>query len=182
MTAGSATPAIRRFVDYFGELGPRWGLPADACRVHAYLYLLASPTSETEIARALSMHAKSTAAALGFLQEYEMAARAGVSSWQTNGDPWGMLIRGLEQRRRHELPAALALLRDCHREASASKATRRTIAGQIGKMLALVEDLAALDAQVQRLPPRFVRGLVSVSGQAARFLERALGSKRGGIR
>jgi hypothetical protein len=37
--------ATHRFVDYFGELGPLWGLPSDACRVHAYLYLVARPAA-----------------------------------------------------------------------------------------------------------------------------------------
>jgi DNA-binding transcriptional regulator GbsR (MarR family) len=181
MKAASPNSAVGRFVDYFGELGPRWGLPANACRVHAYLYLSANSISESEISKALSMDRKSVADALAFLNEYAMAAPTETSSWQTNGDPWDMLISGLEQRRRRELPAALATLKDCHREASADKSARRLVAGQIGKMLALVEDLAAIDAQAQRLSPKVIRDFVSVSGRAARFLERAFGSKGSGM-
>jgi DNA-binding transcriptional regulator GbsR (MarR family) len=169
--------AGRRFVDYFGELGARWGLPSDACRIHAYLYTVAEPVSESSIAHALEYEPAQVADALAFLLDYRMAQRTG-QGWRTSDDPWAMLAGGLEERRRRELAPALAILGACHREALSDGQTDPAAVRQMGKMLALAESLAALDAQVQRLSPQVLRGLVDVSGRAARFMDRTFGTRR----
>ena len=46
---------------------------------------------------------------------------------------------------------------------------------QIGKLLALAEDLAALDAQAQRLSPATLRQIIGIGARASRFLDRAFG-------
>jgi DNA-binding transcriptional regulator GbsR (MarR family) len=174
------TPATQRFVDYFGELGPRWGLQREACRVHALLYLLGRASSEAEIGSALGLEAAACAEALAYLEVYRMVERATDGLWRTGGDPWDMLVSGLEERRRREIGPALATLRACRQAALDDTANDRAVSLRIGKLLALVEDLAALDNQTRRLPPQLLRGLVGLSGRAARLFDRALGGKRGG--
>ncbi|TAK91838.1 MAG: hypothetical protein EPO06_03825 [Burkholderiaceae bacterium] len=175
-----ASNAMQRFVDYFGELGARWGLPSDACRVHAYLYIEARPTSEKTIAEALVLNELQLADALAFLVDFQMAERIQPSDWRTSDDPWDMLATGLEERRRRELSPALATLRDCHRDALRDKAANHVSAVQMWKMLALVENLAALDKQMQRLSPQLLRGIVDTSTRVARFADRVLGMTKGG--
>jgi DNA-binding transcriptional regulator GbsR (MarR family) len=169
--------ANRRFVDYFGELGARWGLPAHACRIHACLYSAARPLSEQTLAQALGLDAAQVADGVAFLLDYRMAERTG-QGWRTSDDPWAMLAGGLEERRRRELAPALATLGACHREALSDGLTDPAAVRQMGKMLALAESLAALDAQVQRLSPQVLRGLVDVSSRAARFMDRTFGTRR----
>ena len=84
MTADGPAPAVQHFVDYFGELGPRWGLPADACRVHAYLYVVAAPVTEARVRTALSLDAEQLTAALAFLIDYRMAEQLGAARWRTS--------------------------------------------------------------------------------------------------
>lgn len=175
----SLPTAMQRFVDYFGDLGPRWGLPAEACRVHAYLYLVARPVAEGDIAAVLNLDGAELEAALGFLADYRMAEGVDGECWHSSGDPWDMLLSGLEQRRQRELPLALDTLRDCHREALAERNGGRAIAGQMAKMLALAEDLAAVDAGARHMSPRVLRGLVGIGGRAARSIDRVLGARRG---
>jgi DNA-binding transcriptional regulator GbsR (MarR family) len=174
------TPAMRNFVDFFGALGPRWGLDPDACRVHAYLYLLSRGTAQSELVQALGLTEAAIAAALAYLEGYRMAERAGPALWRTGGDPWEMLLGGLEGRRRREIEPALAALRDCHIRALADRKTERAVGTRIGAMLALVEDLAAIDAQARRLSPQLLRGIVGMSGRAARLIDRAFGPKKEG--
>ena len=175
----SLPTAMQRFVDYFGDLGPRWGLPAAACRVHAYLYLVARPVPAGDIAAALELDGAELEEALSFLADYHMAAGTKGTAWHSSGDPWDMLLSGLEQRRRRELPEALRTLRDCHRDALAERNGGRAVAGQMAKMLALAEDLAAIDAGARHLSPRALRGLVGFGGRAARSIDRVLGTRRG---
>ena len=178
MTPDTLSTAVRRFVDYFGELGPRWGLPANACRVHAYLYVKAKPVDEKSLASVLHMDAPTLADAMEFLSEYRMVSKTPPSTWQVSGDPWEMLIAGLNERRQRELPDALATLQQCRVDAIAGPTSDRVAANQISKMLQLVESLGALDSQVRRLPPSLLRGIVSISGRAARIMDASFAPKR----
>jgi hypothetical protein len=49
----------------------------------------------------------------------------------------------------------------------------------MAKMRDLAEDLAAIEAQARHLSPRVLRGLVGVTGRAARAVDRAFGTRRG---
>ncbi len=80
----SLPTAMQRFVDYFGDLGPRWGLPAAACRVHAYLYLVARPVAEGDIAAALELDGAELEEALGFLADYRMAEGSSGAAWHSS--------------------------------------------------------------------------------------------------
>jgi DNA-binding transcriptional regulator GbsR (MarR family) len=170
---------MQGFVEYFGALGPRWGLDGQACRVHAYLYLLGRPTSDREIARALNLDETCINEALSYLVGYRMVDQPSTSLWQTGGDPWDMLLSALEERRRREIGPALTTLRECHRAALDDSANDRTVSLRIGKLLALVEDLATLDNQTRRFSPRLLRGLLGISGRAARLVDRAVGHRKG---
>jgi DNA-binding transcriptional regulator GbsR (MarR family) len=169
-------PAPLRVVDFIAELGPRWGLPAEPCRVHAYLYLIDRAAAEVEICAALGIEAAACAAALAWLADMRLAAPVGTG-WRTDGDPWELLLRALEERRRRETAPALSLLRTCRREALSEPADEPAVAGQIGRLLELVEDLAAIDVQARRLSPRTLRQLVRFGGRAARFLDRSPGRR-----
>jgi DNA-binding transcriptional regulator GbsR (MarR family) len=171
--------SMKTFIDYFGELGGRWGLDASACRVHAYLYLMAQPATATEIGEALAFDAAAAGSALAYLSEWRMASPAGSDRWSVGGDPWQMLFAGLEERRRRELAPALATLRACRADAVRDQATAPAVRRRIGKVLDLVEDIAAIDLQAQWISPTVMRGLIGLSGRAARFMERTLGPNKG---
>jgi DNA-binding transcriptional regulator GbsR (MarR family) len=174
------TSSMKTFIDYFGDLGARWGLDANACRVHAYLYLMARPAIATEIAEALAFDAASVDAALAYLAEWRMATPSGTDRWSVGADPWQMLFAGLEERRRRELAPALSTLRACRADAVRDETVAPAIRRRIGKVLDLVEDIAAIDLQARRLSPAVLRGLVGLSGRAARFMDRTLGGHKGG--
>jgi hypothetical protein len=72
----------------------------------------------------------------------------------------------LEHRRARELPPALALLRASRAESAGDP----VLARQIGKLLDLVEDVAAIDAQARRLSPAMLRSLLGVGGRVARMI------------
>lgn len=174
-----SAPALERVVDFLGDLGPRWGLPAEACRVHGYLYLAGKPVGETELGDALKLKAAALREALAWLAEFGLAERDRSGNWRTDGDPWELMVRSLEQRQRRETGPALELLRECRRDALAAGRPQRSVAQQIDKLLRLAEDLAAINAQAQRLSPRALRRVVGLGGLAARFLDRTLGSRTG---
>jgi DNA-binding transcriptional regulator GbsR (MarR family) len=180
MSPARLPEAARRLVDFLGELGPRWGLPEEACRVHGYLYLSARPVDESELAEALALDAAATSVALAWLADYRLAARLGQAAWRTDSDPWELMMRALEQRRRREIGPALEILRTSYRTTAAEPGASPVVARQIGKLLMLAEDLAAIDVQAQRLSPAALRRMIGLGGRAARFMDRALGQGSGG--
>lgn len=173
----SASAAVTAFVEYFGELGPRWGLPAGACKAHAFLYLAAGPATEAEIAEGAGLTPDEAAEAVAFLADYKMITAAADGAWATGDDPWDIMMGGLRERRRREIGPALVRLRDCHRQAREA-GEGRAVALKIGRMLSLAEDLAVLDAQASRLSPGVLKGLVGLSSRAARLAGQAFGEPK----
>jgi DNA-binding transcriptional regulator GbsR (MarR family) len=166
--------AVERLVAFLSELGPRWGLPADACRVHGYLYLTAKPATEASLAATLNMAPTTIADSLAWLADYGLVQRT-AEAWRTDTDPWDLMLRALEVRRRREIGPALDLLRDCRRTAASDERADRVISLQIGKLVALAEDIAAIEMQTRRFSPQALRQIVGIGGRAARFLDRTLG-------
>ena len=71
------SPALDRVIDDFlRDLGPRWGLPADACRVHGYPDLVARPIAEADLCAALDPERGALSQAhLAWLVEYRLVER-----------------------------------------------------------------------------------------------------------
>jgi DNA-binding transcriptional regulator GbsR (MarR family) len=157
------TPAMQRFIGHFGALGPRWGIEADTCRAHALLYLAGAPLALANIARALDLTEVEARATIADLAQWGMARPVADDRWDASGEPWDLLFRALEARRRRELQPALDMLHACDAEA-ASDGTPPAIR----------------DREAQRLPPRALMRLIGLGGRAARFIGRAFpGSQRG---
>jgi DNA-binding transcriptional regulator GbsR (MarR family) len=172
MSATSQSPARDRVIGYLAELGARWGLPAEACRVHGYLYLVAGPVAESELGEALKLRKTALADALAWLADYRLIERVRGDAWRTGSDPWDLMMHALQERQRRELGPALDVLRECRHDALAEAGASRTVAAQIGKLLRLVEDIAAINKHAERLPPAAIRQMVGLGGMAARLLDR----------
>lgn len=168
----AVTPAMRRFTDYFGELGPRWGIRAETTRAHALLYLAGRPLSRDELAVGLDISKPRAAAALRDLQDWGMAAENSEGGWRAGGEPWDLLFRALEARRRREIAPALEAMRACREEATADPETPRAVRRRIEGVLTLVENIAAIDGQARRLPRSLMPRLVRITGTASRMLGR----------
>lgn len=169
-----AADAIERVIAWLGELGARWGLPADACRVHGWLYLTGRAATEAELAAAVRLPLTETRSALAWLADHGIAEVDEAGRWVTGDDPWELVMRALERRRDRELGPALELLRASRREA----ASNPQLADRIGRLLALATDVEAIDSQVRRLSTRSLRRLMSAGGRAARLLGSVAGPGR----
>jgi DNA-binding transcriptional regulator GbsR (MarR family) len=177
VAAAKTLSVVDQVVDFLGGVGARWGLPAEACRVHGYFYLVGKPTTATQVADALNLDEKTLDEALAWLADYRLIERIDSNTWRTDSDPWELMMRALEERQRREVGPALDLLRECARAAARRDAGQRTIAAQIGKLLRLIEDLSAISRQTRRLSPSTVRHVVGLGGLAARVLDRTLGRR-----
>lgn len=156
-----------QFADLIGEIGDAWGLPKTACRVHALIYLNGTQTSVSEIQTVLELDEAEVETVLSFLRDYELAWTKDNVSYRAHLDPWDAMLKGLDQRRGRDLPAMKSSLDEIEKSLSATGAKE---AAQVEKMISLVNDLSAIHTQAFRMSPRFLRGMIGISGRAARFL------------
>jgi Predicted transcriptional regulators len=166
------TSGMQRFVTYFGELGPRWGLAAETCRLHALLYLSAMPMNAAEVAQTLSLTADQADIAIADLVQWRMATPRGDDGWCTSGEPWDLLFAALEERRRREMRPALEQLQQCQGEMTTDGRTPAIAIERTTRLLGLIEDIAALDLQARRLSPRTLSRVLSIGGSLTRFIDR----------
>lgn len=161
-------------VDWLAEVGTRWGFPADACRVHGLLYLVAKPLFADVLSRELSLTPEATRGALVWLAGEDLVTE-GREGWTTQADPWILMMQTLEKRRQRELPSALAVLGPWRHPTDVDDPA---VGRQAKRLLDLVEDLAAIDAGTRRLSNHTLRRMVGIGGRAARLLG-ATGRSRG---
>jgi hypothetical protein len=176
--AARSAEATARLLDWLGEVGPRWGIPAEACRAHGVLYLGGRGATPEEIARGAGLDPAELERALAWLQEHRLAAVDAAGRWSTGSDPWEIVMAALAVRREHEMGPARAVLDRSYADAAGDPA----LAVRIRRLRDLVDDVAAIDAQAQRLSPAMLRRLLGAGGTAARLFGRAFGSGGGGQR
>ncbi len=162
-----ALGAMVKFADAIGELGAAWGLPREACRVHAFVYLKPSGVDRPAIAEAMELSESEVEGALDFLRDYRLAWSDDGETWRAHEDPWEALLTGLDQRRGRDLPAMRREIEACRQEIARSGAAAE--AKQIDKMIGLMSDLGSLQSQAFRFSPRFLRGSIGLLGRAARL-------------
>lgn len=177
MTAEKLPASVATLVAFLGELGPRWGLPEVACRLHGYLYLQDRPVSEQELDEKLGLAPPQREEALAWLSDYGLLRAFPPDAWGTDSDPWNLVLKALEERRRREIGPAIELLRDCQQTADSEGPDGRRTSRQIAKLLSLAEDIEAIEMQARRLSPGSLRRFLRVGGQAARLLDRGLGRR-----
>ena len=170
----TVSPSMRRFIDYFGELGPRWGVRAETSRAHALLYLTGRPMERDDVALGLDISNAKATSALKDLINWGMARRTEDGRWRTGGEPWDLLFAALESRRQREIAPALEVLRQCNSDAKTDPATPTAVRRRIAGLLTLVENLAVIDFQTRRLPKNLLPRLVNATGSASRLIGRFL--------
>jgi DNA-binding transcriptional regulator GbsR (MarR family) len=175
MTSASLTPAAREVIDWLGDLGARWGLPMQACRVHGLLFLLARPVAVSFLEAELAIDATVSGEALAWLAEEGLVTHA-ARRWSTQADPWELMLHTLARRRAHELAPARSVLAPWRTRQSGEDPV---VERQARRLLDLVEDMAAIDAGARRLSPEAMRRMVGLGGRAARLANRVFGGGQG---
>jgi DNA-binding transcriptional regulator GbsR (MarR family) len=166
------TAPVKEFISYFSELGPRWGLNADTCLVHALLYLSGSSLTKEEIKAACDLTDREANAAVTDLLQWKVASETERGIRINGGEPVDLMFSALEERGRREIQQALELLRSCESKALKDDEIPDVAAKKISAMLKLVEDLAALDSQSRRITSRPFSRLVGFGGRTARLVNR----------
>lgn len=145
--AAAVTPAGRRFVLHWGEMGSRWGVNRTVSQIHALLFLLGRPMHAEEIADILQVARSNISTSLRELQSWKLVRVTHLlgdrrDHFEAAQDPWELLRIIVRERKAREFDPTVAMLRECVHEPGFS----RLEAGaqkRVHETLALMESLAS---------------------------------------
>jgi DNA-binding transcriptional regulator GbsR (MarR family) len=167
------SPAGRRFVLHWGEMGWRWGVNRTVSQIHALLFLLGRPMHAEEIAEALQVARSNVSNSLRELQNWNLVRvvhQVGDrrDHYETAQDPWDLMRTIVRERKAREFDPTVETLRRCVEDptlaamdAGAQKRLKdtlslmETVSGWSDEMLALdtgtLRKLIKLGARVRSL-------------------------------
>src|SRR5262245_54258986 len=112
------TPAGRRFVLHWGEMGSRWGMSRTVCQLHALLFLVGRPMHAEEIADALQVARSNVSNSLRELQNWNLVRVTHLvgdrrDHFETAQDPWDLMRTIVRERKAREFEPTIETLRRC---------------------------------------------------------------------
>ena len=176
MSGLERTPARRRFVLHWGEMGARWGINRTVAQVHALLFVSERPRNAEEISETLSVARSNVSVALRELQAWGVVRVVHVlgdrrDHFEALADVWEMFQIILEGRRRREVDPIVAVLRQCVAEAETGK---DALARQrLSELLGFFELTLTWFDQVRRMPRQTLTRFARMGSRVAKLLDRA---------
>ena len=170
------TPARRRFVLHWGEMGTRWGINRTVAQVHALLFVSERPLHAEEIAETLEVARSNVSVSLRELTAWGLVRLVHVlgnrrDHFEALGDVWAMSQAIFEQRRRREVDPTLTALRECVAEAEAAKDAHAR--ERLAEMLDFLELTLSWFEQVRRMPRQTLKRFARMGSRVAKLLEPA---------
>jgi len=112
------TDAMRQYVLHWGEMGARWGVNRSVAQIHALLYLADTPLPAEDIAGLLSIARSNVSGSLKELLAWDLIRlvhRPGDrrDHFEARLDPWDMLERIVDGRKKREIDPMMSALTDC---------------------------------------------------------------------
>ncbi|HEY1752956.1 MAG TPA: MarR family transcriptional regulator [Caulobacteraceae bacterium] len=171
------TPAMRKYVLHWGEMGQRWGVSRSVAQLHALLYLADGPLPADEIAETLGLARSNVSTGLKELTGWELVRLTHVAGdrrdhFEAKQDPWDMLVTIAEGRKRREIDPTLALLDDCVAEARRDGETSAEVRAKLERLRDLTGQLAGWYDQMRHVPRPVLMKLVGLGAKVASLVGR----------
>jgi DNA-binding transcriptional regulator GbsR (MarR family) len=171
------TPAMRKYVLHWGEMGTRWGVSRSVAQIHALLYLADAAVPADEIAQTLQIARSNVSTGLKELIGWELVKLTHKSAdrrdhFEAKQDPWDMLVTIAEGRKRRELDPTLVLLDDCLREAKADGETSAEVRAKLERLRDLTRQLVGWYDQMRHVPRPVLMKLVGLGTKIVSLVSR----------
>ncbi len=159
------TPAARKFVLHWGEMGQAWGINRTMAQVHALLFVSPESLDAEEISLSLDVSRSNVSTSLRELITWGVVRRVHIigdrrDRFEALKDVMETFRVIMAERKRREMDPTIALLEHCVSEAKLGQSpdddyTRE----QLEKMLEFTRMLTAWYSQIDRLPTPALQGL-----------------------
>ncbi len=173
------TPAMERFVQHWGEMGPRWGVNRSVAQIHALLYLAADPLPAEAIAETLAIARSNVSMSLKELQGWGIIRIERIRGdrrdhFTSVQDVWELFRVVLDERKRREVDPTIEVLRECAELGKRGRGRAEITAHErITHMLDFFEVGAAWYQHVRVLPAAMLKTFLKAGARVRRWLGRA---------
>ncbi|MBT8078962.1 MAG: MarR family transcriptional regulator [Gammaproteobacteria bacterium] len=171
------TPAVRRYVLHWGEMGTRWGTNRTVAQIQALLYLSPKPLRADEIVELLSVARSNVSTSIRELQSFGLVKMTHVLGdrrdyFESLHDVWELFRVIIQQRKERELNPTLSMLRQCAEEVAAEQQTDEVTKTRIRNMLQFVETTSDWYEQIREVPTSTLTKLMKLGRGITRFVKK----------
>ena len=165
----------RAFILHWGEMGTHWGVNRSIAQIHALLYLSDRPLDAEEITEVLSLARSNVSGGLKELQSFSLVRRVHVEGdrrdhFVAETDPWEMLMRIVEVRKRREFDTTIETLAGIDEALRYDPSAPEHVRERIGKLYGFMREMSGWYAEVRALPRSTLVTLMRLGGRIARFI------------
>jgi DNA-binding transcriptional regulator GbsR (MarR family) len=169
------SPAIRRFILHWGDMGGDWGVNRSVAQIHALLLVSEKPQSAEAIAEALGIARSNVSNSLKDLVGWGLVRRTPVlgdrrDHFEAEGDVWEMATKIAAMRKAREFDPAAAVLSACLTEAKNDPAASPAAVARLGELQSLVSTLNDWYGQISAMPKSQLLPLLRLGSKAVDLL------------
>jgi DNA-binding transcriptional regulator GbsR (MarR family) len=151
------TPAMKKFILHWGEMGSTWGINRTVAQISALLYLAPEPLTAEEISETLSVARSTVSTGLRELQGWGIVKSVHMlgdrrDHFETMSDVWEMFRAILAERKRREIDPTLTMLRESVAEFVGESGSDAHSQDRLQEMLDLFEIITRVYAQIEQMP------------------------------
>lgn len=176
------TPAVRRFVLHWGDMGTTWGVNRSIAQIHALLFVSGRPLNAEDIADTLQMARSNVSTSIRDLVDWGLVRRAPIMGdrrdhYEAEGDVWEMASKIVAIRKAREIDPAAEDLRVVLDEAKADPKTSAAAVSRLSALKALIDLLNDWYEQMNRVPKSQLLALIKLGSKAVELLSPFLKKK-----
>jgi DNA-binding transcriptional regulator GbsR (MarR family) len=169
------TPAAKKFIVHWGEMGEKWGINRTVAQIHGLLYLSPEPLNAEEISETLSVARSTVSVGLHELESWGIIRVVHVlgdrtDRFEVKGDVYEMFRFIVDYRKRREVDPTLNMLRESVAELENSNEDVPA-REKMQTMLDLFEISDSLYQQAQKVPTKTIVRIAKMGDIVSKVLK-----------
>ena len=169
------SPAMKKFILHWGEMGTKWGINRTVAQVHALLYLSPKPINAEDIAKTLSIARSNVSTSLKELQSWGIVKVVHVlgdrrDHFESLKDVWQIFQIVLNERKHREVDPTIMMLRESVAELGKGSTGDAYTKQRLADMLEFFETGQTCYEDISRQSPATWRKLAKVGGKVQKLL------------
>jgi DNA-binding transcriptional regulator GbsR (MarR family) len=171
------SPAVKKYVLHWGEMGTRWGTNRTVAQIQALLYLSPEPLRADQICDLLSVARSNVSTSIRELQSYGLVRMTQLLGdrrdyFESIHDVWDLFRVIIEQRKQRELNPTLSMLRICAEEVEREKDTNAVTKERIHNMLNFVETTSSWYDDIRDIPTATLTKLMKLGKRITKLVKK----------
>ncbi len=178
------SPAIRRFVLHWGDMGGQWGVNRSVAQIHALLMVSDRPLNAEDIADALGIARSNVSNSVKELLNWDLIRRAPIEGdrrdhYEAESDMWEMTSRIVAMRKARELDPAAKVLDACLAGVKADPSASDAAVQRLSDLQELIGLLNGWYDQMNKLPKSTLLPLLRMGTKAVDVITPFVKKKNG---